>query len=191
MAEIDPSLFKQAARGNREAFWKLVLPFRGLIYSVALGMLKSHERADEQLHDVLLAAFGSIATLRDPAKLPSWLYSITRHRVLEQMRKEGRLRGAVHEFVQGTTQVVPMAELLQKEAWLAHMEEALSQLPEPFRIILALKYMNDYSCQEIARILELTVPAVKSRLFEARKLLRKNTEALTLNEEKGQTHEMQ
>jgi RNA polymerase sigma-70 factor (ECF subfamily) len=79
---------------------------------------------------------------------------------------------------------VPIGDIMAQEEWLTNMEEALGQLPEPFRVILALKYMHHASCQEIAQILDLSMPAVKSRLFEARKLLRKKTELLA-EREKG------
>ena len=87
------------------------------------------------------------------------------------------------------TPVVPVAELMEKEERLSHMEEALGHLPEPFRVILGMKYMNDYSCREIADILDISVSAVKSRLFEARKLLRKMTESLK-ERRQGQDHEL-
>lgn len=185
MTEPNQDLFERARQGDRDAFWGLVLPYRGLIFSVALGMLKSHELAEDMMHDVLLAAFGSLPNLREPAKLPSWLYSITRFRIMERQRREQRLRGALYESAE-PARVVPIGEVLEKEAWLGRMEGAMGQLPEPFRVILALKYMNDYSCGEIAGILDLSVPAVKSRLFEARKLLRKLTEAAAVADEKGQ-----
>jgi RNA polymerase sigma factor (sigma-70 family) len=187
MTQVDQGLFEQAARGDRESFWQLVLPYRGLIYSVAFGMLRNHERAEDLLHDVLLIAFGSLASLRDPSKLPGWLYSITRNRIMDQARGEERLRGALHEQARGAAAVVPVGELQEREAWLGRMGTAIERLPEPFRVILALKYMNDYSCREIAEVLDLTVPAVKSRLFEARKLLRTFTESIAAKEERAQS----
>ncbi len=180
MTEVDTDLFERAATGDRDAFWRLLLPYRGLIYSVALGMLKNHERAEDQLHDVYLTAFRSIRNLRDPKKLPSWLYSVTRNHIYDHMRREMRLRKASREAATAQlARVVPVSELAEKEAWFTQMEEAMAHLPEPFRVILGMKYMNDYSCKEIAEILHISVSAVKSRLFEARKLLRKRTEALS------------
>ena len=178
MTEVDKDLFRRAAAGDREAFWRLVLPYRGLVYSVAYGMLRNHERAEDEIHDVLLLAFRSVRNLRDPAKLPSWLYSVTRNHIYDQMRREIRLRKATQAAASQLAQVVPVSELTQKEAWLTQMEEAMAHLPEPFRVILGMKYMNDYSCKEIAEILHISGSAVKSRLFEARKLLRKRTEAM-------------
>jgi len=56
-------------------------------------------------------------------------------------------------------------------------------------VILGMKYMNDYSCNEIAEILGISLSAVKSRLFEARKLLRRKTEILIARGEE-KSHEM-
>ncbi|HUT24273.1 MAG TPA: sigma-70 family RNA polymerase sigma factor [Sumerlaeia bacterium] len=178
MADVDQGLFKRARDGDRDAFWSLILPYRGLIYSVALGMLRNAEQAGDELHDVLLIAFRSVSNLRDPAKLPSWLYAITRNHIYDRTRREKRLRLAAQDAARGTGQVVAITEITEKEEWLTRMERAMERLPEPFRVILGMKYMNDYSCREIADILDITVPAVKSRLFEARKVLRKNMEAL-------------
>ena len=186
MVEVNQNLFERAAGGDRDAFWQLILPYRGLIYSVALSMLKNRERAEDQLHDVMLIAFGSLSNLRRPERLASWLFSLTRNRVLDLVRREERLRGVIHDRAVGPVPVVMVTELGDKEAWLVTMEEALDHLPEPFRLILALKYVNDYSCREIAEILDLSVPAVKSRLFEARKLLRKTTQGLAAKKERGQ-----
>ncbi|MBN1868913.1 RNA polymerase sigma factor [Candidatus Sumerlaeota bacterium] len=183
MTEVDSNLFRRATEGDRDAFWRLVTPHRGLIYSVARGMLGSHERAEDEMHDVLIAAFKALPTLRDASRLPSWLYSVTRNHVLDLIRREQRLRraaeGAAH--LAGETsvaRVVTISERTEKERWLDAMEEGLERLPEPFRVILGMKYMNDYSCREIAEILDLSVAAVKSRLFEARKLLRRKMQAL-------------
>jgi RNA polymerase sigma-70 factor (ECF subfamily) len=168
-------LYEKARDGDGDAFWQLVLPHRGLVYSVAYGILKDHERAEDQLHDILLHAFRSIGGLRDPDRLPSWLYSLARNRVLDLLRREQRARRAVFNAAR-ETRVIPMSEMMEQETWLRRMESAMADLPEPFREILALKYMSHYSVLRIAEILDISEPAVKSRLFQARKTLRRLTE---------------
>ena len=193
MTDAIAETFRRACQGDHDAFWRLVLPHRGLVYSVAIGMLRSHERAEDELHDVLLAAFRSLSNLRDPAKLPSWLYSLTRNHVMESVRREQRLRRAAEEAeTGGMARVVSIAEVAareEKEEWFGRLEEAMGMLPEPFRVILGMKYTNDYSCGEMAEILGVSVPAVKSRLFEARKLLRRKMESLA-DGEKESHHEV-
>jgi len=190
MTEIDLTMFQRAVEGDREAYWTLILPYRGLIYSVAAGMLKDDERAKDLLHDTLIHAFKSLPNLRSPSKLPSWLYSMTRNRARDFVRREQRMRQSLFSAAKDLNEKPPQSEAIEREFRLNRMEEGIAQLPEPFRIILGLKYMNRYSCKEIAEILEITVSAVKSRLFEARKLLRKITETLSV-EKKGLSHEMQ
>ena len=68
MPEVDREMFDRAVGGDREAFWRLVVPYRGLIYSVARGMLRDHDRAEDQIGDVLIRAFRSLPNLRDPAR---------------------------------------------------------------------------------------------------------------------------
>jgi RNA polymerase sigma-70 factor, ECF subfamily len=182
MPEVDQELFRKAKQGDRDAFWRLVVPYCGLVYSVAFGMLKSRERAEDQMHDTLVVAFRSLPNLRRAEKLPSWLYSVTRNHILDEMRREKRLRLA-SVAAHRTIEVVAVGELMAREAWFERMERAMEQLPEPFRVILGMKYMNDYSCREIGEILELSLSAVKSRLFEARKLLRKRMEAMASDRE--------
>jgi len=177
--EVDSHLFHQACRGDHEAFWRLMLPFRGLIYSVAYGMLGDKEQAQDQLHDVLVLAYRSISNVREPSHLATWLHSVTRNHILDTMRREQRLRAAARDLAPeatGAVEVIAFAGRAEREASLVRLEAALVGLPEPFRIILGLKYMNQYSCRQIAEILGLSTEAVKSRLFEARKLLRKQIE---------------
>jgi RNA polymerase sigma-70 factor (ECF subfamily) len=185
---VDRKLFSEACQGDRTAFWKLVVPYRGLIYSVAYGMLRNPQRAEDQVHDVFLIAFRSLTSLRVPERLPNWLYSMTRNHICDLMRREERFRKAVREITE-TAEVVHLSQIREKEEWMDLMDAAMRQLPESFRVILGLKYFNDYSCQEIAEILDISVAAVKSRLFEARKLLRKKTETLS-KEAKEQNNEM-
>lgn len=190
MPHVDRELFRRASQGDRDAFWQLVLPYRGLIFSVALGSLRNHERAEDELHEVLLIAFRSLSNLRDPAKLANWLYSITHNHIVDAQRREQRLHKALESAVREPAVVVPISDLTAKEEALTRMEEALGHLPEPFRVILGLKYMNDYSCREIADILDIPETTVKSRLFEARKLLRKKTLALA-SDDKEHNHAVQ
>jgi RNA polymerase sigma-70 factor (ECF subfamily) len=177
MSREQQSLYDRACAGDGDAYWQLVLPHRGLIYAVAFGLVRSHERAEDLLHDVLVHAFRTLPNLREVDRLPSWLYTVARNRILDALRRESRTRrvmaASAHE-----PRVIPMGERLEKEAWLTTMETAMEGLPEPFRLILAMKYMNHYKIDQIAEMLDITPAAAKSRLFHARKLLRDQTQTL-------------
>jgi len=164
-------LFQQSVRGDSQAFWRLIEPYSGLIYSVALGIMKDPERASDILHESYVKTYRTLNNLRDPLRLASWLHSMVTHLCYDALRRDAREAHGMVEVMSHTPKVVPIDKVLIKEEELRCLEGALSTLPEPFRVILSMKYMNRYSCQEIATALGLAVGTVKSRLYEARKLL--------------------
>jgi len=164
-------LFRKAVRSDRDAFWQLIEPMGGLIYSIALGIMKDPERARDILHESYVKAFKTLNNLRDPLRLASWLHSMVTRLCYDVLRRDAREAHGRVEVMSHTQRVVPIDKVLIKEEELGCLEDALSTLPEPFRVILSMKYMNQYSCQEIAGAIGIAVGTVKSRLYEARKLL--------------------
>jgi DNA-directed RNA polymerase specialized sigma24 family protein len=162
MPRVDSQLFRQAQKGNRRAFRNLISPFRGLIYSVAYGMHKSHSLAQSHLREVQRKAFGSISNLHNPANLPRWLYSLTHCHVQEHQR-----------LAPQSAPKCPEAPAQSRSAICSEqMEWAWGDLALPHRVVLGMKYTNDYTPRELADILGISTPSAKERLFEARKQMR-------------------
>jgi len=169
--QTEKERFSRAIEGDRDAFWALMEPYGGLIYSVAYGIMKDPEQARDVLHEVYIKAFRSLSNLRNPRLLPSWLHSLTRNLCYDLMRKSSRAASKRGDVYRSRPRVVPIHEVLIREEELKILEKAIESLPEPFRLIVGMKYMNDLRYREIAAILDISMGAVKSRLFEARKLL--------------------
>ena len=166
-------LFQQSVQGDPDAFWTMIEPFTGLIYSVAFGIMKDPDAACDVLHESYIKAFNSLYNLRDPHRLASWLHSMVTRISYDALRRQNRDEKNMGEVLRRGPRIVPIDEMLVKEEELNHLEKAMATLPEPFRIILGMKYMNRYTCEDIARALDINIGTVKSRLYEARKLLAK------------------
>lgn len=166
------ALYERSLEGDTEAFWELIRPSERLIFSAALGVMRDPERAQDVVHDVYVRAFSTLGNLRSPTKLNWWLYSMGRNVAHEHLRRQGR-----QERIKGDPrshpEVISVSEMMIAEEELRMLTEAMDGLPEAHREVLTLKYMNHFSCKEIAETLDIGVEAAKSRLFEARKLLRK------------------
>ncbi|MBN1901455.1 RNA polymerase sigma factor [Candidatus Sumerlaeota bacterium] len=163
--------FQKAIQGDPDAFWALIEPYSGLVYSVAFGIIKDPEIAQDVLHEVYVKSFHSLNNLRSPGRLSSWLHSMTRNLCYDFLRKQNMAEGKKADVYHHATKVVPIYDVLIQKEELQQLEQALSNLPEPFRVILGMKYMNRLSCREISSALDISVEATKSRLFEARRLL--------------------
>jgi RNA polymerase sigma-70 factor (ECF subfamily) len=113
------------------------------------------------------------------AKFTTWLLKITRNLVFNELRRAKRRAqvslqpepGAEEIPLKDETNPAPDASLLEDELQRA-IEEAIMQLPESQRMALVLRRYEQLSYEEIAEVLDLSVPAVKSVLFRARTELR-------------------
>lgn len=163
-------LYERALTGDAVAFWELIEPFERTVYAVALSATRGTEEAEDVAHDAFVRAFSTLGNLRSADKLGSWLCSMTRNIAHERFRKQIR-RDRLAEHIPRQP-VISVPDMLAQEEELAQMEDAMAELPEAHRTVLALRYMNNMSCREIAETLEIGLEAAKSRLFEARKALR-------------------
>lgn len=167
--------YRRAVSGEPEAFWELVRPFERIVFSTALGVVRDPDRARDVVHDTWVRAFSTLGNLRSPDKVGPWLHSMARNIAHETLRKAERLARTATQAP--APHVVSVPAMLMAEEELRMLETQLQELPEPHRVVLSLKYMNNLSCQQIAELLGIGIEATKSRLFEARRALRARMKA--------------
>jgi len=168
--------------GDQEAFRELILEYQSRVAGVIARMAGSSSDAEELTHEVFVRVWRSAHRYQPSAKLSTWLLTIARNLVLNEIRYRQRhptiSRDIVREDGQypedstpDTASVPPDAALLESELQQA-IDDALQQLPENQRTALVLQRFEALSYEEIATLLDVSVPAVKSLLFRARTTLR-------------------
>jgi RNA polymerase sigma-70 factor (ECF subfamily) len=159
------------------AFRELVEATEDRVYGTIVKMLGGVEGAEDLAQKVYLRIWQARGRYEPTAKFSTWMFSIVRRLVLNEWRGRSR-RGAV--FVHSSTDVKqreamspdsPSAEASAGELAKA-IDAALQTLPEEQRTAMILRRYDEMSYEEIAAVLETTVPAVKSLLFRARETLR-------------------
>ncbi len=186
--EGDPERLRDLAwmqgiqNGDQEAFRELILEYQSRVAGVIARMAGSSSDAEELTHEVFVRVWRSAHRYQPSAKLSTWLLTIARNLVLNEIRYRQRhptiSRDIVREDGQypedatpDTASVPPDAALLESELQQA-IDDALQQLPENQRTALVLQRFEALSYEEIATLLDVSVPAVKSLLFRARTTLR-------------------
>ena len=166
--------------GDRGAFEELVECHQQRVVGTVARMLGSDAADAEDVgQQVFLRVWKSAARYEPTAKFTTWLYTITRNLVFNELRRrKGRPvtsldaeSGDAFGHLEDTHAAAPDASLLEAELQAA-IAAAIGQLPEAQRLALVLRRYEDLSYEEIAATLNQTVPAVKSLLFRARALLR-------------------
>ncbi len=184
MPQVDEAtLIERVKNGDQQAFEDLVSRYENKVYRLAIKLTRNEALAEEVLQEVFIKIYEKIDTFRGESALSSWIYRIAANASFAKLNLEKRHQHAdIEETMpqaelqllerQDVTQEAPDRPLLADEA-LSVISQAIERLPEDFRVVLTLRDVEGLSNEEVARILELSVPAVKSRLHRARLLLRK------------------
>ncbi len=135
-------------------------------------LIDNEHDAANALQDVWLQAFRGIRSLRDDSRLAPWLYTIARRTAMNHFRSEYTRRETLAcEVIEHETNDDLDEQLNLENAELVHF--GLSRIGLPEREVLTLSFLDDLSTSEIAALLEIPAGTVKSRLFKARRDLRR------------------
>lgn len=163
--------FEKLKTGDKDSFDLLYQDHYLILYRTALLILGNKEDAEDALQESFIAIYKNIASLSDFNKLKPWIFSILKNSCYTRYRK--RKREFPDEFVleKADSNSISKGEddfLLSNE-----VEAALLNLKEKEREVLVLFYYNDFSIEEIAKICNSFTGTIKSRLYRARKNLKK------------------
>ena len=175
----DVRLMRLVAGGDTSAFEEVIERHQALVAGTAARMLGSNSDVEDIAQQVFIRVWKSARRYVPRAKFTTWLLKITRNLVFNELRRAKRRAqiplqsdpGAEEIQLKDETNLAPDASLLENELRQA-IEEAIMQLPESQRMALVLRRYEQLSYEEIAGVLDLSVPAVKSVLFRARTELR-------------------
>jgi RNA polymerase sigma-70 factor (ECF subfamily) len=175
----DVRLMQLVSAGETDAFEELVGRHQRLVVGTVARMLGNNSEVEDIAQQVFVRVWKSAKRYVPRAKFTTWLLKITRNLVFNELRRRSRhahmplqLEPEEEERpMKDERAMAPDAALLEQELQRA-IETAIAQLPETQRMAVVLRRYDDLSYEQIAEVLDQSVPAVKSLLFRARTELR-------------------
>ena len=160
----------------------MVALYADRLYNLIFKLLGNPQEAEDALQETFVSAFRNIHRFEGRSQLGTWLYRIAHNTALMRLRIKRPNTVSIDEPVtleDGETlprqlydwRDLPEDETLSSEA-LAYMDAAIAELPEPLRTVFILRDIEELSTTEVGEVLNLSEPAVKSRLHRARLFLR-------------------
>jgi RNA polymerase sigma-70 factor, ECF subfamily len=171
----DADYVRRLQRGETEAFEMLVRRHEKTIFNLVYRMLSDYDEAAEVSQEVFLSAYRAIGQFRGDANFSTWLYRIalnhtsTRRKTLIRRQQ----RNVAIEDTEPVRDLQPgPAETMEKKEIRERVQRALNSLEPDDATVILLRDLQDIPYEEVARLLEIPVGTVKSRLHRARQALK-------------------
>ncbi|MBM4170043.1 MAG: sigma-70 family RNA polymerase sigma factor [Ignavibacteria bacterium] len=179
----ESKLIDLAKQGDGKAFGELVKQFEDTVYSFAFKVCRDHEKAVETAQDTFVNVYLKLNQFDGKSKFSTWLYSIVANNCLMKRRKTKLEESSVSIDESSDIRVddlvsyiVPWdpdpAETLLTNELKNVLDEAIKKLPMEYRVVFVMRDVEQMAGEEVAEVLGLSLPAMKSRLRRARLFLR-------------------
>src|SRR5215470_3466188 len=173
----DIALVHACKQGDVNAFEQLVKRYDTRLFRIAQHVTHNREDAEDAVQEAFLKAFRNLSKFQEKSQFSTWLIRITVNESLMKVRKQRHTREVPiendsHEeleFVDWS----PNPEQLYRTSELRNiLRSQLHELPTSLRVAFVLRDIEGLSSEEAAQVLEITIDAVKARLWRARLKLR-------------------
>jgi len=174
------ALVRLARTGDSNAFGELVTRFSAAVRGLCLMRAADPARADDIAQQVFLTAWKRLPDLHDEAPFWPWVEAITRNHLLNEWRRVQRERGLKQRYTVAwlaqneTEDAAGNAEILAQKVDV--LRECVGTLPEKLQQLVAMRYDDGYSSEQIASLLGRTSDAVRQTFVRVREKLRECVE---------------
>lgn len=172
---------KQVLKGDQDAFAEIVEIYSNSIYQLGYRMLGNRHEAEDIAQEAFIRAYVNIKSFNQDLKFSTWLFRIATNLCIDRIRKK-KPDYYLDAEVSGTdgltmySQLSSNSPLPETELESLELQESVQKeilkLPEKYRSVIVLKYIEELSLNEISEILDLPLGTVKTRIHRGREALR-------------------
>lgn len=169
----DSYLIKLALEGEPECFGALMDRHLIVIRQRIRSMVRNHADAEDLVQEVVLKVWRRLSTFRFESSFRTWVTRVAINEVLQSYRRDqrGPIYRAPSDFAAITSSADSPHQSLARIEEIQAIRSAVVELPTKYSRVLILRDLEELSVRETAQRLQSTIPAVKTRLFRARRML--------------------
>ena len=172
----EQDLINTVLNGDLQAFEVVVRRYGDRMYRFILKYIADRATAEDLTQETFISAFQTLDRFNFQAKFSTWLFGIALNKIRNYYNRapEARYRFVSEEWLQNfISQGCTPLEALEQKNTIQTVQHLIDQLPADMREILILAALEGCTYEEIARIVDVPVGTVKSKLFRAREMIRK------------------
>lgn len=170
----DQEIIDSVKLGNQSDYSIIVDRYKDKAFSLLKKMLKNEQDAEETLQDCFIKAYNSLSGFKGEAKFSTWFYRIVYNTALtklsSQKRKTENEMSSVHEHFDLKSDYD--YNISERKDISEFINELVNKLPEKHSAIINLFYLDEMSCEEISKVLDISLSNVKVMLHRSRNALK-------------------
>lgn len=168
----EKELLEKIIKKDEKALLRVYKKYHPLIFKYVKSQITNYQTAEELTQDIFLDFIEALRDFRFQSSLKTFIFSIARHKVIDQIRKKkikSILFSHLPSFIVEGLKVIFIDEEIDKKELMEKISNIIDSLPNDYRLILRLKYIEGVKIREIAGKLKMNFKAAESLLFRARK----------------------
>jgi RNA polymerase sigma-70 factor (ECF subfamily) len=190
-SQTDLELVQGIKAGDDKAFEQMVERYHSRVYSLAYGVLRNAEDAEEATQDAFWTLYRKIGTFDETRKFFSWFYRVALNSAYSRARRRPAPTVAIEEYMPkfrsdghiASADIRDWSVAVEDEVAARELasraEEFIAELPPAYRDVIWMYDVEELAADQIADTLEISIPAFKSRLHRARLYVRQRLAEVT------------
>ncbi|WP_050613685.1 RNA polymerase sigma factor SigW [Bacillus testis] len=173
---------KDVLKGDHNAFGEIVEIYKDKVFQLCYRMLGNRHEAEDMAQEAFVRAYVNIHSFNIKRKFSTWLYRIATNLCIDRIRKkkpdyylDAEIAGT--EGLDMYSQIPSSTKKPEEEVESLELQDTIQKeilkLPEKYRTVIVLKYIEELSLKEISEILDLPIGTIKTRIHRGREALRK------------------
>ncbi|MEP6994138.1 MAG: sigma-70 family RNA polymerase sigma factor [Acidobacteriota bacterium] len=188
----DLELVSRIKRGDDEAFREMVERYHARIYSLSYGVLRNPEDAEEATQDSFWTLYRKIGTFDESKKFFSWFYRVALNQAYSRARRrkpvvtvpiDDYMPRFASDGHRASPELAAWIDGVEDEAIARDLAERaegfIAELPKTYRDVIWMVDVEEMKPSDVAEILKISIPALKSRLHRARLFVRQRLTQVT------------
>lgn len=166
--QSDEALIKKALAGHKRAWLKLVTRYEKPIFNYAYRMVSNQDDAKDLMQEIFISVFRNLSSYRGEGSFKGWIFRIANYRCIEFYRRKKPQQGLddTPELENDNPGFCP-EEVTQLAQQGGHLVKAMAQLPVNQKVVVELKFFENFTFDEIADQLGISSNTAKSRMYSA------------------------
>jgi RNA polymerase sigma-70 factor, ECF subfamily len=178
----DTTIVKRCIEGDREVFRYIIDRYKDRVAGIIYSVTGNQSDIEDLTQEVFIKAYKSLNRFRFDSAFHTWLFRIAANRAIDYVRRKKLVRFLslenMQEKITGLGNIAQgknhsLSPEIERTETRELVQWALKKLNPDYRTPLVLREFEELSYKEIGEVLDLSVPAVKSRIFRGREELKK------------------